>query len=84
MIKVETSADLVSNVFCGGLMKYRKGERVQHPVKLDWGIGEVFADCAGNVLNVFFSNAGEKSISLSLACSARESLWRYCCQRHPR
>ena len=46
-------------------MKYKKGERVQHPVKLDWGVGEVLADCADDVLNVFFSHAGEKSISLS-------------------
>ena len=46
-------------------MKYKKGDRVQHPVKLDWGVGEVLADCADDVLNVFFSHAGEKSISLS-------------------
>jgi hypothetical protein len=46
-------------------MKYKKGERVQHPVKLNWGIGEVIADCADDILKVFFSHAGEKSISLS-------------------
>ena len=46
-------------------MKYKKGERVQHPMKPDWGIGEVLADCANDVLSVFFSHAGEKSISLS-------------------
>jgi hypothetical protein len=45
--------------------KYKKGERVRHPSKAEWGIGEVIADSNNEVVKIFFANAGEKSISLA-------------------
>jgi hypothetical protein len=45
-------------------MEYKKGERVRHPRKEDWGVGEVHADSAGGFVRVVFANAGEKKISL--------------------
>lgn len=45
-------------------MQYKKGERIRHPKREDWGIGEVCADSVGGFVTVFFENAGEKKISL--------------------
>lgn len=45
-------------------MEYRKGDRVRHPTKDDWGVGEVLADCNGETVKIFFVGAGEKTISL--------------------
>ncbi len=45
-------------------MDYKKGERVKHPKKGDWGIGQVLADSAGGAVKVFFAHAGEKAIAL--------------------
>jgi hypothetical protein len=45
-------------------MDYRKGERVKHPKKPDWGVGQVLADSSGGSVKIFFTHAGEKSISL--------------------
>ena len=47
-------------------MKYNKGERVKHPTKDDWGLGEVIADSDGGSVRVFFVDAGEKTISLDI------------------
>jgi hypothetical protein len=46
---------------------YLKGERVKHPVKHDWGIGQVLTDSNKDSVRVFFSIAGEKSIALKYA-----------------
>ena len=45
-------------------MDYRKGERVKHPRKPDWGVGQVLADSSGGSVKIFFMHAGEKAISL--------------------
>ncbi|MGF6634823.1 DUF3553 domain-containing protein [Paraburkholderia sp. MM6662-R1] len=45
-------------------MQYKKGDRVQHPKKPEWGIGQVLSDSVAGTVRVFFANAGEKTISL--------------------
>jgi hypothetical protein len=45
-------------------MLLKKGERVKHPIKAEWGFGEVLADSNGEKVRVFFVGAGEKTISL--------------------
>mgnify|MGYP003788994971 CR=1 FL=1 len=45
-------------------MQYKKGDRVRHPKKPDWGIGQVLADSIDGTVRIFFANAGEKTISL--------------------
>jgi len=48
-------------------MQFKKGDRVLHPKKPDWGIGEVLENTEGQRVKVFFVEAGEKKISLELA-----------------
>lgn len=45
-------------------MDYKKGDRVKHPTREDWGLGEVLEDNVGKVLRVFFTGVGEKQLSL--------------------
>lgn len=45
-------------------MFYRKGDRVRHPIKEDWGLGKVLANSNGEKVDVFFVDAGEKTILL--------------------
>lgn len=45
-------------------MSLKKGDRVKHPAKAEWGLGEVLADSDGEKARVFFVGAGEKTISL--------------------
>lgn len=45
-------------------MFYRKGDRVRHPIKDDWGLGKVLANSNGEKVDVFFVDAGEKTILL--------------------
>ncbi len=45
-------------------MEYEKGDRVRHPSKKDWGLGEVLEDSAGDNVRIFFVGAGERKISL--------------------
>lgn len=45
-------------------MEYRKGDRVKHPTKDDWGIGEVLTDSNGESVRVFFVGGGEKTLLL--------------------
>jgi hypothetical protein len=45
-------------------MAYKKGERVKHPTKYEWGVGQVLADSAGGSITIFFSRIGEKTLSL--------------------
>lgn len=42
-------------------MQYKKGDRVRHPKKPDWGIGQVLADSTGGTVQIFFTHAGEKT-----------------------
>jgi hypothetical protein len=48
----------------GGECDVKKGDRITHPSKPEWGPGEVLADPAGEFVRVFFVGAGEKKISL--------------------
>ena len=45
-------------------MAFKRGERVRHPNRAVWGLGEVLADSVGGRVRVFFVGAGEKPISL--------------------
>lgn len=45
-------------------MQYKKGDRVSHPKKSDWGIGQVLVDSTDGSVQIFFTHAGEKTISL--------------------
>lgn len=45
-------------------MEYRKGDRVRHPRKADWGLGEVLEDSNGTQVRIFFVGAGEKKLLL--------------------
>lgn len=45
-------------------MEYTKGDRVKHPTKDDWGLGEVLENSNGDTVRVFFVGAGEKTLSL--------------------
>mgnify|MGYP000509340764 CR=1 FL=1 len=45
-------------------MEYKKGERVKHPLKKDWGLGEVISDSNREFISVFFIDAGEKKLAL--------------------
>ena len=47
--------------------QYRRGDRVRHPSKHEWGIGEVMNDSTVNEVSVFFECAGEKRLSLEVA-----------------
>ena len=47
-------------------MNYKKGDRVRHPTKDDWGLGEVLADSNGESVRIFFVGGGEKTIFLKI------------------
>ncbi len=46
-------------------MKYSKGQRVKHPGKPEWGLGQVLEDCSSTSVKVFFVGAGERQLSLT-------------------
>lgn len=43
-------------------MQFKKGQRVRHPTKSEWGLGEVLEDTRGDSTRVFFVGDGEKTI----------------------
>jgi hypothetical protein len=43
----------------------KKGQRVKHPARPDWGVGQTLDDALGDSVRVFFVGAGEKVIPLS-------------------
>ena len=45
-------------------MWLKKEDRVRHPIKAEWGLGEVLEDSNGEKVRVFFVGTGEKTISL--------------------
>ena len=45
-------------------MSLKKGQRVRHPIQVEWGLGEVLADPGEDKVRVFFVGAGEKILSL--------------------
>jgi hypothetical protein len=46
-------------------MSLKKGDRVRHPIKPEWGLGEILTNSNGEKVRVFFVEAGEKTISLT-------------------
>ncbi len=55
-------------------LKYRKGDRVEHPKAKKWGTGTVLEDCRGKHLCVCFDLGGYKVLStdgLSLSVVGR-------------
>lgn len=44
-------------------MEYVKGERVRHPKKPEWGLGEVVEDSTEKSVTVFFEHEGEKKLA---------------------
>jgi hypothetical protein len=46
-------------------MWLKKADRVRHPLKADWGLGEVLEDSNGETVRVFFVGTGEKTLSLT-------------------
>jgi len=45
-------------------MDYKKGERVKHPGKPEWGLGEVLEDSRDDKVRIFFTEIGQKTFSL--------------------
>ncbi len=45
-------------------MSLKKGNRVRHPARADWGLGELLEDSNGEIARVFFVEGGERAISL--------------------
>jgi hypothetical protein len=45
-------------------MWLKKEDRVKHPLKAEWGLGEVLEDSNGETVRVFFVGTGEKTLSL--------------------
>ena len=45
-------------------MWLKKEDRVRHPIKAEWGLGEVLEDSNGETVRVFFVGTGEKTLSL--------------------
>jgi len=45
-------------------MRYVKGERVRHPKKPEWGLGEVVEDSSERSVTVFFEHEGEKKLAM--------------------
>jgi uncharacterized protein DUF3553 len=48
-------------------MAFEKGQRVRHPGRPEWGLGEVREDAAEGRVRVFFVIGGERTISLAHA-----------------
>jgi hypothetical protein len=48
-------------------MKFTQGERVKHPNKPEWGIGQLLEDSSGESVRVFFVGAGEKTLKIGFA-----------------
>lgn len=45
-------------------MHYKKGDRVKHPSRPEWGPGQVLEDSRDDKVRVFFSGDGRKNLSL--------------------
>lgn len=43
----------------------KQGDRVRHPLKAEWDLGEVLGDATGGKVRVFFVGVGEKTLSLN-------------------
>ena len=47
--------------------QFKKGERVKHATKTEWGIGEVLANDSSGKVQVYFEDVGAKEFSLAHA-----------------
>lgn len=45
-------------------MNFTKGDRVRHPGKPEWDMGQVLEDCAGQDVRVYFVGGGERKLRL--------------------
>lgn len=45
-------------------MRFSKGQRVAHPGRPDWGVGQVLEDSVSSSVRVFFVGVGERRLSL--------------------
>ena len=45
-------------------MQFKKGDRVKHPRKPEWGVGKVLEDSTNEKVRVFFTGLGETNLSL--------------------
>ncbi len=45
-------------------MGFRKGNRVRHPARSEWGLGKVLEDSVGGKARVLFKSAGERTLLL--------------------
>ena len=52
-------------------MNFTKGDRVRHPGKPEWDMGQVLEDCAGGDVRVYFTGAGEKKLRLDYVTLVR-------------
>src|SRR5262245_3102180 len=64
MIRVKRAYSSVVSFDEDKHMSLKKGDRVRHPLKPEWGLGEVLTDSHGEKVRVFFVGVGEKTISL--------------------
>jgi hypothetical protein len=58
-------------------MWLKKEDRVRHPIKAEWGLGEVLEDSNGETVRVFFVGIGEKTLSLkhvTLECIPKDEV----------
>jgi hypothetical protein len=46
---------------------YKRGERVKHETKTEWGLGEVLVDQVGDHVQVIFEDAGLKTFKVGIA-----------------
>jgi len=46
---------------------YKRGDRVKHKTKTDWGLGEVLADQEGDKIQIVFEDAGLKMFRVDVA-----------------
>ncbi len=46
---------------------YKRGERVKHQTKTEWGLGEVLVDQVGDHVRVIFEDAGLKTFKVGIA-----------------
>ena len=45
-------------------MILNKGDRVRHPLKVEWGLGQVLSETNEEFVKVFFERIGDKTISM--------------------
>jgi hypothetical protein len=67
MIRVKNASSSIVSFDEDKSMSLKKGDRVRHPTKAEWGLGEVLTDSNGEKVRVFFVGVGvgEKTLSLT-------------------